>query len=252
MYYKVIQDKKIIDVLDSLVFVRKQIVHGLLIICTQDYAEGLLSSDGNSIWFSKDFIDDNIHSYPEVSVIEIEELEYTLLKRALEANKEVVEEIQQEPETEINDISEDAQISLDYLIVAKIDEMSETCNAVILNGFDITLSDNCTHHFDLSLEEQLNIMTLKEMITSGVTAIPYHASNEPCKFYSVEDIMSIITAATELKTYQITYFNSLKQYIKSISTLEELNQVYYGMPIPAKYYSEVMVSLVSGQGIGDK
>lgn len=127
----------------------------------------------------------------------------------------------------------------------KIKEMSGICESTITNGFDIVLSDGKSHHFSLSVQDQLNLITLSTMLASGEEYIPYHADGELCKAYSLEDASAIITTATNFKTYHITYFNSLKAYINSLKSIKTVSAVTYGMEIPDKYKSEVLTALLS-------
>lgn len=243
MYFKVIQDDKIIDVLSDIVYVRKQVVHNRLIACDKDRAEGVLSSNGDNIWFVESLIETNINDYPIVKFIEIEQEEFEILKAALDNGQEELDnQVDNSNNTEV-ELSEDELMTIDFIRAAKINEMSKTCNQIIIAGFDVELSDKEVHHFDLSLEEQLNFISLKDMINGGATEIPYHAANEPCKFYSAEDILKVIETGTMFKTYHVTYFNSLKQYILSLNTIDDITAVVYGMQIPQKYYSEVMIAL---------
>lgn len=138
-----------------------------------------------------------------------------------------------------------AVIRVEYVKAMKLAEMSNTCNTVITKGFDAVLSDGETHHFSLTTQDQLNLITLSTMLASGETAIPYHADNELCKFYSADDISTIITSATTFKTYHVSYFNALKAYIESINTIEEISAITYGIEIPADYQSDVLKYLLS-------
>ena len=243
MYFKVIQDDKIIDDISDIVYVRKQVVHNRLIACDKDRAEGVLSSNGDNIWFVESLIETNINDYPIVKFIEIEQEEFEILKAALDNGQEELDnQVDNSNNTEV-ELSEDELMTIDFIRAAKINEMSKTCNQVIIAGFDVELSDKEVHHFDLSLEEQLNFISLKDMINGGATEIPYHAANEPCKFYSAEDILKVIETGTMFKTYHVTYFNSLKQYILSLNTIDDITAVVYGMQIPQEYYSEVMIAL---------
>lgn len=123
--------------------------------------------------------------------------------------------------------------------------MSATCNKIITNGFDAILSDGENHHFSLTIQDQLNLITLSSMVAAGETIIPYHADGELCKGYSVEDITTIINTATSFKTYHVTYFNSLKVYIDSMNDINEVNNVVYGIDIPEEYQSDVLKQLLS-------
>lgn len=130
----------------------------------------------------------------------------------------------------------------------KIDEMSEKCNAAIIAGIDVALSDGVSHHFDMTTDDQINLSVLYSMAQAGMTAIPYHAKNEPCKYYSAADISTIYTQGMGHATFHQTYFNSLKQYITSLTTKPEIDAVVYGMPIPIEYQSEVLKNLYEKMG----
>ena len=48
----------------------------------------------------------------------------------------------------------------------------------------------------------------------------------------------------QLITYNTTYFNSLRDYINSVTTEKELSKIKYGIEIPEEYQSEVLKSLL--------
>lgn len=131
---------------------------------------------------------------------------------------------------------------------AKISEMSVACNDAIVSGVDVVLSDGNTHHFSLSIEDQLNLISLQGMVSSGAEAVPYHADGEECCYYSADDFTAIATAATEWKLYQESYFNSLRAYIQSMETMEELLAVEYGMKVPLEYQTDVLRQIMSQMG----
>ena len=122
-------------------------------------------------------------------------------------------------------------------------KMSGLCEKMITDGFDIKLSDNKSHHFSLSIQDQLNLLSTVKMIESGETFIPYHADGELCKAYSVEDMSNIITYTTEFKTFHTTYFNSLKAYINSLRSVNTVSTIEYGVEIPEKYQSDILKQL---------
>lgn len=130
---------------------------------------------------------------------------------------------------------------------ALIARMSEKCNATIINGFDMVLDDNETHHFSLKTEDQLKIQALGLKAKSGETVLPYHADGEPCRFFSVQEILNLNVQMESIIEYQTTYFNSLRDYINSLSSVEDLKTVEYGMPIPVEYQSEVLKVLLGDE-----
>jgi predicted DNA-binding ArsR family transcriptional regulator len=49
-----------------------------------------------------------------------------------------------------------------------------------------------------------------------------------------------MAAVNKHKTYHTTYYNSLKNYINSLQTIEEIAAITYGIEIPDEYKSEVL------------
>lgn len=123
--------------------------------------------------------------------------------------------------------------------VALIVQMSDKCNATITNGFDIVLDDNETYHFSLKTEDQLKIQALGLKAKSGETVLPYHADGEPCRFFSVQEILNLSAQMEGIIEYQTTYFNSLRDYINSLSSAEDLKSV--------EYQSEVLKVLLANE-----
>ena len=89
-------------------------------------------------------------------------------------------------------------------------QMSATCNAAIVGGVDVTLTGGETKHFSLTLEDQLNLLSLQGRVASGADSVPYHADGEECSYYSAADFGRIADAATRWKLYQESYFNALR------------------------------------------
>lgn len=96
----------------------------------------------------------------------------------------------------------------------------------------------------MTTQDQLNLITLTDLVSSGETSIAYHADNELCKFYSAEDIACITNYATQFKTYHVSYFNSLKAYIEALEDVKEISSIEYGTDIPEEYQSEVLKTLL--------
>ena len=239
MFWKVVKDDKIIDALEFMVYVRSH-PNGGTVRSGEAGAAGVLSSDQSKIYHVDgwcEFLDPS--HYDTVTLSQITEEEFYALKEALETEQEIIDD---PVEPEINDNE-----TFEYIKEMKIAQMSKTCNEIITAGFDIELSDGEMHHFDLTTEDQINFVSLKDMIDKGATVAPYHASDELCVFFSAEDIYKIVQVGGDFKTYHVTYFNSLKDYIKSMTTLEELKTVQYGMEIPVEHQSEVLQYLMSQQ-----
>lgn len=64
MYYRVIKNGKVIDVLERIIYVKYQEKHDQVLICDIKEAEAILSSDGKYAWH----IDGLYHFKPDNSV----------------------------------------------------------------------------------------------------------------------------------------------------------------------------------------
>ena len=93
MYYKVIKDNHVIDVLDKLVYVKYNEKHKVFLLTEKKYAQAILSSDGETAWHINTLLNIPVSGYDTVSVIEIDEREYKQLKML---NGKTPEEIIQE------------------------------------------------------------------------------------------------------------------------------------------------------------
>lgn len=76
MYYKVMKDGKVIDVLDQLVYLKLQTKHNIVITCELSEAQAILSSDQNTIWHEESLNEFPVPGHDTVTVIRIDEHEY--------------------------------------------------------------------------------------------------------------------------------------------------------------------------------
>ena len=129
---------------------------------------------------------------------------------------------------------------------AKIAEISAACNAVIVTGVDIQLGEE-TEHFNLSIEDQSNIANLFRVVELGGTEFPYQADGGKCRIYTALEIAQIYIAAQTAITSQTTYHNALKAYVQSLTAVEKISAVTYGMNLPKKYAAEMNEKLAVAQ-----
>lgn len=80
MYYKVLKNDKVIDVLDHLSFVKYRPKHDAMIGCLEAEAQAIVSSDGEYIWHVEGLYRLPVSGYDTVQVVEIDECEYKQLK----------------------------------------------------------------------------------------------------------------------------------------------------------------------------
>ena len=80
MYYKVIKDNKVIDVLDNLIYLKWQPKHKTMILSDENEAQAILSSDKNTIWHERTLYRVPVDGYETVSLVEISKFEYEQLR----------------------------------------------------------------------------------------------------------------------------------------------------------------------------
>lgn len=80
MYYKVIKDNKVIDVLDHLTYLKWQKKNKIMLLSDLDEAQAILGSDGNTIWHVEGLYDLPVSGYDTVKIVGIDKYEYKKLK----------------------------------------------------------------------------------------------------------------------------------------------------------------------------
>ena len=80
MYYKVMKNNKVIDVLDNLIYLKWQPKHKIMVLSDENEAQAILSSDKNTIWHEKTLYNVPVDGYDTVKLVEIDEYEYKKLK----------------------------------------------------------------------------------------------------------------------------------------------------------------------------
>lgn len=148
----------------------------------------------------------------------------------INAGKKNIKEV---PEKFREEIAELLNIPLKELTLEeekelKIKELSEECESNICNGIDIILpSDNKSYHYSFTLTDQNNIKTCFDLAVSTKSQTPYHADNEGCRLYEPIDIVTIYAEEQYFITKQTTFFNYLKQQIRSLKSIEDVRAVTY-------------------------
>ena len=94
MYYKVLKDNKVIDVLDNLIYLKWEPKHKIMVLTDENDAQAILSSDKNSIWHERTLYNVPVDGYSCVDVVEIDEFEYKQLKiLCLKSPEEIIDEV---------------------------------------------------------------------------------------------------------------------------------------------------------------
>lgn len=80
MYYKVLKNNKVIDVLDNLIYLKWQPKHKTMVLTDENDAQAILSSDKENIWHEESLYKIPVSGYDEVRLVEIDKYEYKRLK----------------------------------------------------------------------------------------------------------------------------------------------------------------------------
>lgn len=82
MYYKILKNNRVIDVLDKLIYVKWQEKHKIFVLTDINDAQGILSSDGEKVFHEPSLyrFPINVDGYDNVELEEIDKFEYEQLK----------------------------------------------------------------------------------------------------------------------------------------------------------------------------
>lgn len=128
----------------------------------------------------------------------------------------------------------------------KLKEISDACSYTIISGIDIEFNKEKVH-FNLSIEDQSNINNLFRVVELGGTEFPYQSDGGECRIYTAAEIAQIYITSQTLITTQTTYHNALKQYVQSLSSIEDITAVTYGMELPEPYLTSVNKKLATAK-----
>lgn len=131
------------------------------------------------------------------------------------------------------------KLTIEELKELKKAEINVACGQNVSRGLTVEMSTGF-EHFSLSQSDQLNLFGLQAQLASGADQIVYHSDGQPCRFYQSADISNLIEKAMFHVSYHVTYGNSLKIWIESLKTEEEIQETFYGIDIPVDYQSEVL------------
>lgn len=220
--YKIIHNGKVVDVVKLPRFF-KLLSSGHVALTDKSSSQGIVGSDDKTLYAFAPIAQRKLDI---VTIKEITLEEFNKLQSLLNSNQE---------------------ISADESVLAKakqqmIARISGICKKKITSGFSLTLSDGEIYSFKLTTEDQLNLMSIEGQLNAGAETILYHATNQPCKFFSREDMFKIISTFKRYTLYHTTYFNIAKQYINTLTSTEKVNMFTYGTDV-----SEVVDDIVIKQ-----
>lgn len=120
--------------------------------------------------------------------------------------------------------------ALKSIKAAKITELTQTCQNIILNGIDYN-----GKHYTYNYSDQNNISNLVQMAKTTGMDVPYHADNDLCELYSPSDIYAIYIAEEINVTQNTTYLNQLKAYVDTLEDINDINNIVYGQELTGEY-----------------
>lgn len=82
MYYKVLKNNRVIDVLDNLIYLKWEPKHKIMVLSDENEAQAILSSDKETVWHEETLykIPVDEPKFETVELIEIDKFEYEQLK----------------------------------------------------------------------------------------------------------------------------------------------------------------------------
>lgn len=132
--------------------------------------------------------------------------------------------------------------TLDDIKNSKISEFSSICNQMITSGVDVEIG-NTTQHFSYRAEDQSNIKKAFDLAVATGLDVPLHCDDGNCTLYSAENMIGIYVAEETNSTHHQTYFNQMKQYIKTIKDKDTVTALTYGDALTGEYlktYNTIM------------
>ena len=135
-------------------------------------------------------------------------------------------------------------MNLDIAIQKKLTELNDICSSYITDGIDYN-----GEHYSYELSDQNNIYNCIQLANLTGHDIPYHADGEGCKLFSLEELMNIYMLQEMNLTKHITYTNQLKQYVKSLTNIADVEKVVYGQELSGTYLKTFQSIMEHSQSI---
>ena len=232
LFYKFINNNVIVDARNAstITYIKKSKKSKKVFICyDRDEADGVLIKD-KQYFFNEDNAESSI-KMEAISPFEYDQIKDFLIEDTIILNDE----------NELLDIGDDY---LNTVKTFKLDSLSKCCKKYITAGIDVHYSENITKHFDLTVEDQLNLNSLRyQLLTSDQDTFAYHSKNDDFEYYNRKEVEYIIASVDKHILYHTVYFNSLKKYVSSLSSIDEINAIEYGQDFPDMYKSQVLLEI---------
>lgn len=213
--FKVLSGNLVVDVLQKVKWIRFLRKFDDIIVTDKTSADGFYGSDNKTIYRLEGRYCPPSKTYKIGTLIAITEEEYKYLSQQLTANSSLG--------LDLDRLREVRSI--------KISQLSSICKEKISEGIKIKLSDQKYHSFSLTLEDQQNINSLYAEVLRGAKVGLYHEDNKLCQFFSAIDIKTLFQESQKHIKYHTTYFNLLKNKIGEITSVADIQEIYYGVDL---------------------
>ena len=216
MYYKIVENGKVIDVLSSVTYLRYLKASKSVTLCDSSVANCVGASNGRTVYGLEGKFFSQDPKIKVVSMIPITSEDYKKLKELI--TKGVI-------------VSGDS-LELQKARETKIEQLSIECNRCITDGVSVLLTDGRYHQFELTTEDQLNLFNIERVLNLGASSYIYHEKGSLCREFSSKELRTIIFSARKFITFQTTYFNLIKNCINNMYDIDGINNIQYGDDIP--------------------
>lgn len=221
--YKIIYNNLVIDVIKEPKYFRYLTKSGRTVITDKTSAHCVMGSDSKTLYLLQGVNRPEGKDWKEVKLVPISKSEFNTLTDLIKNEQSICAD----------------KNELNLVRTEKIQELSTACRNSILNGVSVLFKDQKYHTFELTVEDQLNLMMIDSEIRNGAKEILYHEKNKVCQIYDAEDIQHLLNTVNKHKTYHTTYFNILKCYIYSLHDINIIKNIQYGMTLPDEYHNKL-------------
>ena len=120
--------------------------------------------------------------------------------------------------------------------------ISKTGTELLENGIQVFLPiANRIEHFACTNADQLNLLATSVLINDDVETISYHADNDDCMEYAVDDFKVVFSNLMLHRLFHCTLMNQLHRHVKDdLKTIEEVKQITYSSKLPENRFQKLI------------
>lgn len=140
----------------------------------------------------------------------------------------------------LQNLRDDLITTIATAITNKLSELSQACEQTIIEGIDVETTIG-SEHFSLEYTDQLEINNKYNQIKEGAESVLYHSDGNSYRQFDANEMKLISDSADKHIQYHRTYFNILKSYVTSLTSVSEINSVTYGATLPSEFESKLII-----------